>query len=254
MNKQTTLDRAYRAPFFAVTPTYVHASIDRYRRESSVAKTATFVNGKYRYSPDNGRTTIQCGGLLRTIKKLFHAHYKERTRRRRKEVQIRGSTAAKGKQTDREVTYYTMRMQMSSPCQYTRALIRHWEQMRHSPQAAQLPVSIPEWRIMTQADFISLAPDGKLWLWEVKTGIPVGAARRQSYMRGLPVQVPCTKYNIWQLQLHYTRKALERAGIQIAESRIIQVYQVRPREYVVKIHEPASWLAHLPTFQDVLKK
>lgn len=245
-----------KAPFYSVTPNHLHHALDSYVKNSIVVKTARFnaLEGKYCYARGGG-PEVMCGGLLTTLRSHFYPHYKDnRSKRRWKHTRVRGSSASKGKQVDRDVVMYTQTRQVHPSCSpFAVKLFEYWRDLRHVPQAAQLPVEIPSWYKLTQADFITMDPDGRLWLWEIKTGAPVGGFRQQGNLRGLTTEVKCTKYNIWQLQLHYTRRALEVAGIPIAESRIIQIYQERGGNFIIKVHVPAEWTKKLPSFSGIYK-
>jgi hypothetical protein len=111
--------------------------------------------------------------------------------------------------------------------------------------AAQVPVRIDAWR-MTRADVLTRDDkSGKLWMWEVKTGMAASLHDKQGTMRIIAGHVPCTKANAWQLQCEYTRRALvEQAGLPIVGARVIQIYESRKpgNEIEVKEHRTAPWL------------
>lgn len=79
--------------------------------------------------------------------------------------------------------------------------------------------------------------------------MPVGLSRTkkvQPHFDNLQITVPCTKFNIWNLQLHFTRKALEAAGVRIDESRILHVYDKitgkdKKKQIHVDEHAPPEW-------------
>jgi len=235
-------------PFFYLHPNeaLIHPSIVKHAATRTI-QSATFdkEDGKYHYWKTGN--TFASGGLLSTLKYNYYPHYQEnRSKRKWKKTNIRGSTCAQGKLVDKQIGEYTIAGGKGRPKRVTSmasALLGYWEAMGHIPQVAQLPVEITRWNRMTQADYITRAPDGRLWLWEVKTGFPVGGFRKQGEFKGEFKGVSCTKYNIWQLQLHFTREGLKKAGVDISESRIIQVHSDKSKKMTIIVHEPKSWIA-----------
>jgi hypothetical protein len=132
----------------------------------------------------------------------------------------------------------------------TKSLLHYWiKEKKHTLQASQLPVEIEGgWNKMTQADIITRDEiTGDLYLWEVKTGFPVGGFRQQDNFKAPLADVKCTKYNIWQLQLYYTRQALEQKGLRFKEANVIQIYEKKKeRELIIKIHPQEDWLSRAP--------
>lgn len=229
---------------------------------SEEVRTAHFADRRYHYTTCGG-TRVACGGLLQLVKNRFYSHYKN-TRRRYRKTQKKGSSKKIGSKVDDDVKHAITDVlggvQVGDDTRDTKkrryktykyhplskALLSHIHEMGHSLEAAQVPVVIPGVFKMTQADLITRNKEGNLHLWEVKTGFPVGGYTKQGKLCG--TDVDCTKYNIWQLQLHYTRKALESAGVDIADASVIQVYkdstQTQP---VVKVHpEKTEWTNRLP--------
>lgn len=78
-------------------------------------------------------------------------------------------------------------------------------------------------------------------------GAPVGLYRAQGMFHDNLKDIKCTKFHIWHLQLHYTRMALEAAGVQIAEARVIQIHDHKQYpEFKLKVHKPPEWVSRIP--------
>jgi hypothetical protein len=210
-------------------------------------------------SAARGGARVQTGGLNTWLRAAFYPRYNDRKRKRSRKTKLCGSSKKRGIRVDHEFVGIVASggappRQLTSDAM-TRQLWSHIVGgLGHAVEAAQLPVEVPHAQRMTQADLITRDPaTGRLWLWEIKTGYPIGATRKQGH---LPVRnsrtgdyVDCTKFNIWQLQLHYTRQALEAAGVPIAESRVLQVYvpdRNQRHRYEVVEHTPPEWTKGLP--------
>jgi len=203
-------------------------------------------SGCYSYTAYGQR--VKCGGLVKTLEHKYYAHYKDnRSKRRTKQTNIRGSNKKQGKLVDSQLLHYVHVGKKPKRCsKMTSALLDYWNSKGHVLQASQLPVVLRTWNRMTQADVITKNKStGELCLWEVKTGIPVGGFRKQDNFNGILSDVKCTKYNIWQLQLHYTRKGLQDEGLLISESNVIQVYSTKDKGVQVKVHPEEKWLKKL---------
>lgn len=239
-------------PFFShVPPANLHPQLAAHV-ETTMVKSAMFDEIAKRYSFIKAGGRITCGGLVYPLMRKFYPHYVRNRSRRDKKTRIKGSSEKQGKTVDRQLTEYTLTgappKRMSK---MTGALIKWFRERGHEPQAAQLPVEIPAWFCMTQADYITRCRHtGQLWLWEVKTGAPIGVFVAQGVIANLPGPPErCTGINIWHLQLHHTRKALEAAGIPIAESRVLQIHGERGTdEHKIIEHFPPGWTARIPPF------
>jgi hypothetical protein len=240
---------------FYVTPNIaaLHTSLSKHL-SSPLAQTARLNDHGY-VIVKSGRPQV-CGGLTRLLRARFFAHYKDnRSKRNHKTVRVKGSSAAQGCKVDEDIGLYvagekTLKDTHPMAC----ALIEHIESLGHTMQAAQVPVEVEPWRV-TQADWLTRDSEtGELWLWEVKTGYPVGLHRKQKQFTGAHAGVDCTKLNQWHLQLLYTKRALEAAGVKVAHSRVIQIHEkkdVTPNKmkrgrgssafYVIDKHVPPPW-------------
>lgn len=238
-------------PFFALRVRDAPQELLDYAHSAPV-QSARFseADGKYAYALRG--TTVMCGGLISELKRRFYPLYVEKRKRRNsKTTKVRGSSAKQGKCVDEQLLRYVHDdgKLPARASKMTRALIEYWEDRGHALQAAQLPVPLPQWGRMTQADCITRDPDGHLWLWEVKTGAPVGGFRTQKTQerfKGVK-SARCTPINMWQLQMHYTAEGLISQGVPIRERRVIQVHMEKGRDApLVKVHPPAPWLQELP--------
>jgi hypothetical protein len=199
--------------------------------------------GKYNFIK-HGRM-IACGGLLRHIKRIYYKSYKDnRSRRNYKKTNVKGSNKRQGKTVDQQIAR-SIERKVQKPHPMTRALLEHFKAKGHVLQAGQVPVELNGWSKMTQADLITRdKKTGKLWVWEIKTGMPVGFFVKQGCFKAAPLKdVECTKLNIWHLQLRYTVAALQASHVQVGESRVIQIYEDKERGLVIKEHEPPEWVA-----------
>jgi hypothetical protein len=179
-------------------------------------------------------------------------------KRRWRTTQVKGSSSGVGKRVDMELMHHCNPSLGLKPAKvlhkFTAKLLHLWTvEMKHTIQACQLPLLlVGEHNAMTQADVITRDErTGELWLWEVKTGMPVSLHRINKTtpkMRGVFSSVPCTKFNAWHLQLHLTRKACVSAGIPIANARVIQISERKFKGSTVlevKQHQPPAWTASL---------
>jgi hypothetical protein len=220
---------------------------------SKVAQTARFSDEThcFHYTKEDGRS-VQCGGIHTLLKALFYAHHQSnRSQRDHARVNVVGSSAAQGQLIDAQLDLAVEGKKPEGRKKWhrmTTALLEFWKARGHTLQATQVPVELANgWGRMTKADVITRCEaDGKLWLWEIKTGYPIGFYREQGRFKGVPFQdVPCTQQNIWFLQLHYTHQALHTsAGIHIeGGARILQVYAKKgEKKLLVEERAPPQWL------------
>lgn len=190
----------------------------------------------------------QAAGLLSFLRATYYPHYVEGA------VPLSGkawkhgkpSSVEQGIRVDNDMEALVRGGRADGLHPLSAALLAHWQAKGHSVVAAQVPVRIDAHR-MTRADVITRHDlTGKLWLWEVKTGMSASLRDKQGTMRAIPgAEIPCNKANCWQLQCEYTRRALvEQAGLPIAGARVIQVYEGRKRGAAIEVkeHRTAPWL------------
>ena len=113
---------------------------------------------------------------------------------------------------------------------FARAVIHYWEcELGHVVVASQLPVRVADFGCITAVDTLTRDKQGRIWLWELKTGRGARAAPRGPKLRGprTPAgkRVPASVINQWELQRHYTVKGLRDAGVDIYKSHVIHAYK-----------------------------
>lgn len=218
---------------------------------STVAQSARFVEDQgYMYTKAGREITV--GGLVNTLKYRYYPHYKDnRSKRKWKSTNIKGSSASKGKLVDSQLALACQGPLKGKQNPMVVRLLEYFQkELGHVLQAGQVPVEIPGgWLKMTQADLLTLDPKtGKLYLWEIKTGFPVGFHVKQGTFKGIEGNVDCKKLHIWHLQLHFTKLALQAAGVSVDEANVIQIYEEKnKKDFVVKVHSPkakgiAEWI------------
>lgn len=225
----------------------LHPALAQYLH-SKVAQSAHYNENSRCYKFCKNGIWLTCGGLHRTLKGIYYPHYKDNRSRRKGNVKIKGSSKKQGIRVDREVGMMVERARIKKMHPMTQRLLEFWNEMGEHLQASQVPVQLTLTKTkMTQADLITRDAQGRLILYELKTGAPVGFSVTQGTFSVKEAQhVKCTKQNIWQLQLAYTRMALQKAGIPIYESRVIQIFEKKGEGLQVKIYTPPVWTEKLP--------
>ena len=225
----------------------MHPSVAAYLSRD-FAKQAKYDRSKRCYvAPIQGRMTKHCG-LIKKITSRHFKHYGEKqSKRRHGSTNVIGSSSALGMRIDKELIMECGAKPKKKKHVLTIALLNYWNGVGHKLVTCQLPVTVRDFpTCMTQADVITIDPEGHLWLWEVKTGMPVGFHLKKgflNYVHGDPV--PCTGMEVWQLQLLYTQRAVCNAGIPIRHARVIQVHEQRKGPVVLKVHEPPKWVERI---------
>lgn len=224
---------------------YLHSEIPQSARFNEVTHC-------FHYTKDGGRP-VQCGGIHTLLRQLFYPHHQSnRSQRDHSRVNVTGSNAKQGQLIDAQLDLAVEGKQPQGARKkwhrMTLALLAYWRDKGHTLQASQVPVELANgWGRMTKTDMITRCEaDGKLWLWEIKTGYPVGFYRKQKTFTSPPfTDIPCTQENIWFLQLHYTNQALyTNAGIRIeGGARVLQVYTKKGEKApIIEERAPPSWL------------
>ncbi|MDB9801283.1 hypothetical protein OAB94_02780 [Flavobacteriaceae bacterium] len=189
--------------------------------DSPFVQSFKLVGNPPRYEFVKNGYTVQSRGLHKTLRGKYYPKYKH-TRRRRK-TQKKGSSKRTGTAVDKAIFKYIANG--TKPRQWmAKMLIRFWEvTIEHTLQVTQLPVYIDSLKCATQVDVITKSKDGKLYLWEVKTGFPPGGALKKGvFMKN----IPSTIYNHWELQRHFTCIGLlDHIDILLENSRVINVYK-----------------------------
>jgi len=204
----------------------MHPSVAAYLSRDFAKQAKYDRKNKCYIAPIQGRMTKHCG----LIKKITSR-----------------SSSALGMRIDKELIMECGAKPKKKKHVLTSALLNYWNGVGHKLVTCQLPVTVRDFpTCMTQADVITIDPEGHLWLWEVKTGMPVGFYLKKgflNYVHGDPV--PCTGMEVWQLQLLYTQRAVCNAGIPIRHARVIQVHEQRKGPVVLKVHEPPKWVERI---------
>jgi len=239
---------------YTISPKATAVSPLRTHLASVTAQSARYDRTTKSYKYELGGRTISCGGLINMLRAKYYHHYQDNRSKRAKTCKIKGSSSSKGKCVDRQIAKTTAGKKVSRMSPLTKGLLEYWSINGHVLEAAQVPVELPGWFKMTQADVITRhMVTGQLWLWEVKTGAPVGFHVKQGKMTGGTVisDIDCTKLNIWHLQLHHTKMALEAAGVKIAHANVIQIHELRepdaPQAHptLLKVHQQPEWVKRL---------
>lgn len=222
----------------------MHPALESYIAKEFAQKAHYDEKCKSYVAPVQGRMVKHCG----LIEKLRSRHYvqcgKKQSKRRDRSVNIKGSTSSIGKRVDLELLLASVGKPKKRQHKFTTALLNHWKNMGHTLARCQVPVLVRQFHCcMTQADVITMDSENKLWLWEVKTGAPIGFHHRHGdlhHVSGDPV--PCNGMAQWQLQLEYTRRALMNANIPISHAHIIQIHDQRKGPTLIKVHPQSDWL------------
>lgn len=249
---------------FQAAPTErLHPSLQKYL--ASPFAQSVRLNEERGYVVTNAGRPQVCGGLTRLLRARYYPNYKDNRSKRGRRVLIKGSSIEQGKQVDSDMgSYIAGHKTIDAVHPMARALIERFEGNGHILQAAQVPVKVEVGRI-TQADFITLdTRTNKLWLIEQKSGHPVGLHMKQGVFERTYRNVDNTKLNQWHLQLLYTKRSLIEAGVEITESRVIQIYEKKkkrtpaekgkrlrgPRTNLeIKEHVPPPWTTTSPQQQ-----
>ena len=185
-------------------------------------------------------------GIHSTLRKKYYPTYK-RSKRRKNTIK-RGSSLKLGKSVDDAITKYVKNgRKIPKRCpRMAVALINFWTKThKHVILSTQLPVHVKLLNCYTEVDVITKAPNGELFLWEVKTGFPPGGSRKKGVLKG--TKVPNTVYNHWELQRYFTWSGLA-DSLQIKEknSSVINVYEIhRPGQQVkisVEARKQPEWI------------
>jgi hypothetical protein len=167
-------------------------------------------------------------GIHKTLKKMYYPHYKVVAKKRHKKTKLKrkGSSAKKGEAIDKHIfnIIKNPKKKFATRNSSVKALISYWEEgLGHTLQAAQVPVFIKSLNCCTQADVITEDKEGRLFMWEVKSGF--NARKSQGNLLRELCNVPNNEKNQWQLQRHYTTEGMKDLGLPIISSQVINVYE-----------------------------
>jgi len=195
----------------------------------------------------NGKAYTMYGkvrsGLIKRLKEIYYPDYRHKMKKHRKtKLQRKGSSIRIGKSIDKEIFNLINNPKKKPRNSHTKALVSYWESIEHTLQAAQVPVFIKKLNCCTQADVITQDKEGRLFLWEVKSGF--NNSQKQSLLRNIEAVVPNCEKNHWQLQRHYTTEGLNDFGLNIEGSQIINVYGEK-NDMTVKRKKNPIWCQKL---------
>jgi len=210
----------------------------------------------YNFKRPDGHTMLY-GGLVSKLKQLYYPRYKHT--KRRTQTQKKGSNAELGTRIDNEIMMVTAskeyppgkRKKIKRFHKMTARIIKEVvEERGHVLQCSQLPVKVEPLSRITQVDFITLDPaTGRLHMWELKTGYTPGmyTTKGKGTFQGKQLAgIQCTKYGIWELQRYWTERALREAGIDVAQSNVINIYEDTKKGHLVcKILDNLPWVYNL---------
>ena len=162
-------------------------------------------------------------GLLKTLKRVYYPNFKRKMKQHSRQTKMKrkGSSRSKGIQIDKQLFDY-IKKQKQPRNSYAKTLLKYWESIGHTLQAAQVPVYISKFDCCTAADVITEDKNKKLYLWEVKSGF--NNSQKQGLMNYLK-DVDNSVKNHWELQRHYTSKGLVDGGLELEGSQVINVYE-----------------------------
>jgi len=193
---------------------------------------------------------FKTGGIHTYLQRTFYPHITTSSRQRRRGG---GSSREIGSRIDAELVRLcgspkdcAVHCQGSCPAplagtgvatgkgyhRFTIALVEHLHGLGHRLVKAQVPVRIRRIARVTQADLITADSQGRLWMFEVKSGGSPMLNRGNGVLQGPLKQrgIPCSMAAQWDLQRQYTHQALVAEGIPIYASRVIRVRTRRTRD------------------------
>ena len=206
----------------SITPNAPNPSLVAYLNKPLI-KSIGFNGFKYSYA--SGGHTFHVGGIHGKLKSIYYPEFTVKLRqyrRKGKTNQKKASTKKQGILIDKQIKEYVKSGKKPRNA-LAKAVVAYVEdQCNSSLQAAQVPVFLKQFNIVTQADLIIQNPKGELMMLELKSGY--NCCRAQGTLKGYP-DVPNTLKNQWELQRHFTEKGLREGGLPLKGSYIINVYQ-----------------------------
>jgi hypothetical protein len=236
---------ASRSKVVPVLWDYLHGYFATHASFSHESKSYTF------REETNPKHVHHIGGLLNKIRARHYPQYTQRQQRRHQKTQRKGSSAKQGKLVDAQLM---ASFKVAPTHRMAIAIMEHFRINKQTLQACQVPCYVNLLQCMTQADVITRDSRGNLYLYEIKTGYPIGGFHKQGVLRNIPstgvasaTGIPNTKMNHWQLQLRYTQLALEQHGVHIHRAYILQVYdyynpKTKCKTVRLKLHTQADWV------------
>jgi len=184
------------------------------------------------------------GGLTTHLARRYYPTYQRKKHKHRK-----GQVRAK-KASSRKEGLAIMKQLMEFISNGTKprnalagAIVHHFRQNNHSLQAAEVPVYIQSIDKVTQADLITEDAEGRLWMWEVKSGY--NRVQKQGFMMSPLQTVPNRDHEHWELQRHYTHVGLQEQGLALHKSHVLNVYLDKDKRVHVDQRPVAKWIKDL---------
>jgi hypothetical protein len=238
-------------PLWSVKPGELHPELARVTAIPFLAGIAIDDKTEGHYFTLNGKKEIH-DGLHKRMHRRFFRKYKKKHRKITKKTRRFPSTKKDGAEAGGNVEAF-MRGDgvLDDMNPYAIEAINWWIANGHQLQASEIPVVLPHARIITRGDFFTVKHNtetnkDELWLWELKTGYP-HVPRHPIRMASPLITVHCTPWNIYQLQLLFTRMAYERElEMKIDHSRVIHVWKERAKDksfsYKCAVYAPPKWV------------
>jgi len=224
---------------YAFTKKLPNPALKRYL-ESEPISSIQFVDtkGNKPYYTMNGK---RYGGIHSKLKKMYYPNYQRKKRRFSKSIHRTKKASSKelGKTIDRQLFHFVKKPERKPKNALALALVEYWTSIKHTVQAAQVPVYIEDLERVTQADVITEDNFGRLWMWEVKSGF--NRAQKQGFLLHFKEEVPNKDSNHWELQRHYTHQGLVKGGLPLFASHVINVYQ-NGESIEVKKRKVPKWI------------
>ncbi len=202
---------------------------------------------KYSFCPTGGGARVVRSGLLSKLKKVFYPDFEYKRRRHRGERKRKGSSRAQGISLDNQVFAYINGKYKKSALRhrYSKALVQYLEdQIGHTLQAAQVPVYVHHFRCVTQADLITQDKEGRLFVWELKTGY--NQCQKQGFLTAIPGEtIPNNRKNQWELQRHFTTMGLTDVGLKLSGSQVLNIYDETDGKITVRRRKRPTWIDKL---------
>ena len=195
------------------------------------------------------RGTNMYSGLIYSIKYTYHPQKDTPVRARKKRMyknkkgewvmpKRKGSSKQKGTAVHKALENYAKHKKRPKSA-LAQSVIRYLEEhSKHKIIGAEVPVFVKDLQCCTNADLISEDPQGKLWMWEIKTGFNM--KRAKGTFKHIPGNVPNSPKNRWELQRHFTHKGLVDGGLPIHGSHVLNVYE-EGDEIKVKKRKVPNW-------------
>ncbi len=176
----------------SLTPLHPNPALVAYL-EKPLIKSIGFNGFKYSYSV--GEHTFYVGGIHSKLKSIYYPEFEVKLRqyrRKGKSNKKKASTKKQGILIDRQLKEYVKSGKKKKPRNLlAQAVVSYIEDhCKSTLQAAQVPVFLKQFGIVTQADLVIQSPKGELLMLELKSGY--NSARAQMYPIPLRINGSCS--------------------------------------------------------------